>query len=169
MKHRHVYSTRDMAHARATMAALHMRGIGNDAISLVARSDIELERIPDSLKQADTVSVPAAVRGMGVGGASGLLAGLAAVAFTPLGVTLAGAAAIGALGALVGGSSSALMGAALPDPVRQQFEDEIEAGRVLVLVDEEESREDARLPAMREATAEAGANRLDYTAPLGAK
>lgn len=169
MKHRHVYSTRDMAHARATIAALHMRGIGNDAISLVAHADTELERIPDALKEADTDSVPAAVRGMGLGGATGLLAGLAAVAFTPLGVTLAGAAAIGAVGALMGGWSSALMGAALPDPVRQQFEQEIEAGRILVLVDVEESADEARLAALREAMAEAGATRLDYTAPLGAK
>ena len=87
------------------------------------------------------------------------------MAFTPLGVTLAGAAAIGVVGALMGGWSSALMGAALPDPVRQQFEGEIEAGRILVLVDIAESQ----LAPMREAMAEAGATCLDYVAPLGAK
>lgn len=165
MKHRHVYSTQDMAHARKAIAALHMRGIGNDAISLVARSDVEMDRIPDTLKEADTDSVPAAVRGMELGGATGLLAGLAAVAFAPFGVTLAGAVAIGAMGALVGGWSSALMGAALPDPVRQQFDDEIQAGRVLVLADVE----DEQLPALREAMAEAGAADLDYVSPVGAK
>lgn len=165
MKHRHVYSTQDMAHARKAIAALHMHGIGNDAISLVARSDVELERIPDSMKEADTDSVPAAVRGMELGGATGLLAGLAAVAFAPFGVTLAGAVAIGAMGALVGGWSSALMGAALPDPVRQQFDDEIEAGRVLVLAD----IEDEQRAALRDAMAEAGATDLDYVAPVGAK
>ncbi|QNN46191.1 hypothetical protein H9L17_13590 [Thermomonas brevis] len=165
MKHRHVYSTQEMAHARKAIAALHMRGIGNDAISLVARSDVEMDRIPDTLKEADTDSVPAAVRGMELGGATGLLAGLAAVAFAPFGVTLAGAVAIGAMGALVGGWSSALMGAALPDPVRQQFDDEIQAGRVLVLAD----IEDEQLPALREAMAEAGAADLDYVSPVGAK
>jgi hypothetical protein len=165
MKHRHVYSTQDMAHARKAIAALHMRGIGNDAISLVARSDVEMDRIPATLKEADTDSVPAAVRGMELGGATGLLAGLAAVAFAPFGVTLAGAVAIGAMGALVGGWSSALMGAALPDPVRQQFDDEIQAGRVLVLADVE----DEQLPALRDAMAEAGAADLDYVSPVGAK
>lgn len=165
MKHRHVYSTQDMAHARKAIAALHMRGIGNDAISLVARSDVEMDRIPDTLKEADTDSVPAAVRGMELGGATGLLAGLAAVAFAPFGVTLAGAVAIGAMGALVGGWSSALMGAALPDPVRQQFDDEIQAGRVLVLAD----IEDEQLPALRDAMVEAGAVDLDYVSPVGAK
>lgn len=102
MSKRHVYSTRDIAHARQALAALHLAGIGNDRISLVARSDIELERIPDSLKEADTDAVPAAVRGMGIGGATGLLAGLAAMVFAPIGITVAGAAAIGAIGALVG-------------------------------------------------------------------
>ena len=161
---RHVYLTHDLAHAREALSTLHMQGIGNEAISLVARSDIELERIPDSMKEADTDAVPAALRGMGVGGASGLLAGLVATVFTPLGVTLAGAAAIGAIGALVGGWSSAMVGASLPDPVRQQFEDEIAAGRILVLVDVADGRE----PAVREAMAAADAPRLHYDAPLGA-
>ena len=161
---RHVSLTRDLAHAREALSTLHMQGIGNEAISLVARSDIELERIPDSMKEADTDAVPAALRGRGVGGASGLLAGLVATVFTPLGVTLAGAAAIGAIGALVGGWSSAMVGASLPDPVRQQFEDEIAAGRILVLVDVADGRE----PAVREAMAAADAPRLHYDAPLGA-
>lgn len=164
MTHRHVYSTQGVEQARAAIAALHMQGIGNDHISLVARGDIELERVPDSLKEADTDAVPAAVRGMGIGGATGLLAGLAATVFTPIGITLAGAAAIGAIGALVGGWSSTLMGAALPDPVRQQFEAEIAAGRVLVLVDSEAPA----VPALDEAMAGVGATRLHYDAPAGA-
>lgn len=165
MSNRHVYSTRDAAHARDAVAALHGQGIGSDAISLVARSDIELERIPDTMKEADTDAVPAALRGMGVGGATGLLAGLAAVALTPLGITLAGAAAIGAAGALVGGWGSALMGSALPDPVRQQFEDEIQAGRVLVLVDVD----DDTVPFLHSAMKQVGAVELDYSSPVGAK
>ena len=166
MAHRYVFSTRDVAHARKALAALHMAGIGNEAISLVARSDIELERIPDSLKEADTDAVPAAVRGMGIGGATGLLAGMAAVALAPIGITVAGALAIGAVGALVGGWSSALMGSALPDAVRQQFEDEIQAGKILLLVDTDEDRP---VDAMREAMDHAGAVPLGYHAPLGAK
>lgn len=165
MRSRHVYSTPGVDAARKAIAALHMHGIGNDAISLVARSDIEMERIPDTLKEADTDAVPAAIRGMELGGATGLLAGLVAIAVTPIGLTLAGAAAIGVAGALFGGSMSALMGSSLPDPVRQQFDDEIKAGRVLVLVD----LEDDAAPALHDAMAEAGATRLDYSSPVGAK
>lgn len=164
MSTRLVYSTRDIRHARDALAALHMAGIGNDAISLVARSDIELESVPDSLKEADTDAIPAAIRGAGLGGTTGLLAGLAAMVMTPLGITVAGAAAIGAMGALVGAWSSSLMGSALPDPVRQQFEDEIAAGRLLVLVDAGEEQQ----PAVAGAMASVRATWLDYQPPAGA-
>lgn len=161
MKIRHVFVTQDVTQARNALLALRDQGVGVDDISLVARSDIELDRIPDDLKEADTDFLPAAMRGMGIGGATGLLAGLAAVVFTPVGITLAGAAAIGAMGALVGGWSSALMGSALPDPVRQQFDDEISAGRILVLVDAEPDAQ----PRLQAALAAVGAERLDYEVP----
>ena len=161
MKIRHVFVTRDVIQARDALLALREQGVGVDDISLVARSDIELDRIPDELKEADTDFVPAAMRGMGIGGATGQLAGLAAVVFAPVGITLAGAAAIGAMGALVGGWSSALMGSALPDPVRQQFDDEISAGRILLLVDAEPDVQ----PRLQLALAAVGARRLDYEAP----
>lgn len=158
MKLRHVFSTQDPAHARRLVALLHQHGMVDDGISLVARSDIELGSIPNRFKEADTDLVPAALRGIAIGGGTGLLVGLAAMMFAALGVTLAGAIAIGAMGALIGGLSSALMGAALPDPIRQRFDDEISAGRVLVLVDADEQTH-ARL---EQPLAEAGAVRLAY-------
>ena len=45
------------------------------------------------------------------------------------------AALKGALGGIAGTWSSALIGSALPDPVRRRFEEEIAAGRILVVVD----------------------------------
>lgn len=161
MKLKHVFLAQDVAQARAAVAALRESGVEYDDISLVARSDIELEAIPDRLKEADTDLVPAAMRGVGIGGATGLLAGLAAVVFAPIGITLAGAAAIGAMGALVGGWSSALMGSALPDPVRQKFDDEIAAGRILVILDADEATH-ARVAGP---LASAGVARLDYESP----
>lgn len=164
MKTRHVFSTQDVAQARSAVAAIRELGIGVDDISLVARSNIELERIPDAFKEADSDFLPSAMRGMGIGGATGLLAGVAAVVFTPIGITLAGAAAIGAMGALVGGWSSALMGSALPDPVRQRFDDEISAGRVLLLVDADAESQSSVTATL----ATIGVERLDYEAPTAA-
>jgi hypothetical protein len=103
-------------------------GVANDDISLIARSDIEMEAIPDNRLDASTDAVPAAVRGVGVGGAIDLVAGIAAVA---------GAGLITLLGAAIGGWSSALAGSSFPNAVRQAFESEIEAGRILVVIDVE--------------------------------
>jgi hypothetical protein len=64
-----------------------------------------------------------------------LLAGLAAIVITPIGLTLAGAAAAAVAGALVGSWASALVGSSLPDPIRRKFDDEIQAGRILVVLD----------------------------------
>ena len=135
MKTRHVYSTPDLTTVAAAMAAARGAGIPDTDLLLVARSDIEVESVPDSRMQADTDMMPAAVRGAGYGGAAGLLAGLVAVAVPAVGITLAGAAAVGFAGAMLGTWTSALMGSSLPDPIRVKFEDEIEAGRILLLVD----------------------------------
>jgi len=158
---RRVYRTDTLAQARSVVDTLHSHGVPDDRISLVARSDIELQSIPNRHKEADTDLIPAALRGAGVGGATGLLAGLAATVIAPVGITVAGAAVVGAVGMLVGTWASALMGSALPDPVRQRFDEEISAGRILVLVDADEpTQERLRLPLIQ-----AGALKLDYRAP----
>jgi hypothetical protein len=160
MKLRPVFSTQDATQARHAVRVLHEHGIPYEAISLVANADIELEQIPNRMREADTDFVPAAIRGMGIGGATGLLAGFVAMVVPDLGVTIAGAAALGAAGALVGGWSSALVGATVPDPIRRRFEREINEGRVLVLVDADAATQ-ARL---EQPMAEAGAIRLAYEA-----
>lgn len=158
MKRRHVYSTPDLATAQDALVAARKAGIPNDDLSLVARSDIELQSIPDERKEADTDMLPAAMRGAGVGGAAGLLAGLLAVVVTPIGLTLAGAAAATVAGAAIGTWASALAGSALPDPVRAQFDDEIKAGRILVVVDG--TPDD--LEAVDQAVVATGATRLQF-------
>ena len=135
MKTRHVYSTPDLTTVAAAMSAARGAGIEDTDLLLVARSDIQLESIPDARTQADTDMMPAAARGAGIGGAAGVLAGLVAIAVPAVGITLAGAAAMGFAGAMLGTWTSALMGSSLPDPIRVKFEDEIQAGRILLLVD----------------------------------
>jgi len=135
MKTRHVFSTPDLATAQAAMDAAREAGVHDDDILLIARSDIELESIPNDRKEADTDLMSAALRGAGYGGATGLLAGLLAVVITPIGLTIAGAAAATAAGAMVGCWASALMGSALPDPIRRKFDAHIQQGRILVVID----------------------------------
>ena len=135
MKLRHVFSTPDLPTAQRALEAARDGGVLDDDILLVARSDIEIESIPDERKEADTDLMPAAARGAGYGAGAGLLAGLVAVAIPPLGVTMAGAAAATVAGAVVGCWASAWIGSALPDPIRRKFHDQIDAGNILVVVD----------------------------------
>ncbi len=158
MKIRHVFSNPDLQTTAAAMQAARGAGIEDTDMLLVARSDIELESIPDSRMQADTDMLPAALRGAGYGGATGLLAGLIAVVVPAVGLTLAGAAAVGVAGAMIGTWSSALVGSSLPDPIRVKFEDEIEAGRILLLVDASEEM----LASAEQAIVAAGATPLPY-------
>lgn len=148
MKIRHVYSTTDLDMARAALAAARGAGVGEDCVMLVARSDIELDSISNEYKEADSDFVPGALKGMAAGGATGLLLGLAAVVFTPLGLTLAGAGIAALAGAGIGGFASSLFGSALPDPVRQKFHDEIRAGRILLVIDCDDATSRAAGPAI---------------------
>ncbi|MEO6170745.1 MAG: hypothetical protein ABIO84_07415 [Lysobacter sp.] len=158
MSHRHVFSTPDITVATRAMGAARTAGIEDEHILLVARSDIQLEQIPDHRKEADTDMLPAAARGAGYGAGAGLLAGLIAVAIPPLGITLAGAAAATLAGAAVGSWTSALVGSSLPDPVRQKFKDRIEAGQILLVVGGTE----AELQAAEASIVNAGAERLPF-------
>lgn len=56
----------------------------------------------------------------------------------PLGITVASAALIAALGAAVGTWTAALIGSSVPNEVRRTFEEEIAAGRILLIIDAEQ-------------------------------
>ena len=147
MSIRRVYRAIDIEHAEQAVAAAHAAGVPGEGVALVAHGDIELCVIPDDVKQAETDLVPAAARGAGYGAAAGTLAGLAAAVFPPLGFTIAGAMiGGGAAGALVGAWAASLVGASIPEPLRRRYEREIEAGRILVVVDTDEARHLALQP-----------------------
>jgi hypothetical protein len=161
MKTRRVFSSPDPASAGDALAAARRAGAAEDDLSLIARADIELVAIPEGRQEAETDFKPALAKGAGVGGATGLLAGLAAAVIPPLGITVAGVAVMTAMGAAVGSWAAALMGSTIPDPVKRQFEDQIEAGRVLLVVDADPDQ----LAAIEAAVIATGAIRLPYDAP----
>ena len=161
MKTRHVFSTPNVEAARTVMQAARAAGVPEEDISLIARSDIELEATPEQHKEAGSDFYPAALRGVVGGGAVGLLAGLVAVAIPPVGITVAGVAGLTVAGALTGGWTGALVGASVPDPVRLKFEEEIEAGRVLVVLDGDKEQLVRAEPAL----ARAGGTPLPFDEP----
>ncbi|GAB3331553.1 hypothetical protein [Marilutibacter aestuarii] len=138
MKHRHVFRSRDLAHARAGIALARVSGVEDTDIALVARPDIEMHGVPNRRKEADTDFMPAALKGALYGGLTGVAIGLVAMAIKPLHFGVVAVAVMAVCGVLVGAWVSSLVGSALPDPIRREFAKEIEAGHVLLLVDADE-------------------------------
>jgi hypothetical protein len=134
---RRIFAFDSVASARAAVERLRAGGVSEKCISLIARSDIELERVPGELLDASSDFVPALGRGAALGGATGLCAGIVAMVVPPLGIAIGGPMLLAFLagGAVVGAWSAALIGATVPNDIRRKFEDEIEAGRVLLVVD----------------------------------
>ena len=113
-----------------------MRGAGftEEHISLAARHDVELERLPEDFADETPDFNGGLKRGLVIGGGTGLLAGLVASSIPSFGVTLGGAALMALAGVAVGGWSSALVGTTVPSELRRDFETEIDQGRVVLAV-----------------------------------
>ena len=81
--------------------------------------------------------IPAVERGVAIGGATGILAGIAAVAIPGVGLVLGGGAilGIGLAGAGVGAWISGMIGISVPSSRLQEFEKAIDEGSLLMMVD----------------------------------
>jgi len=161
MKTRHVFSTPDITAAEIAINTLREADIPDDAISLIARDDIEKTDISDDRLDTSGDFGRGGMKGVLAGGGSGLLVGLVAITIPPLGLTLAGVAAMTVAGAAVGSWAGMLTGASEPDIVRRTFDDEIAEGHVLVVVD----GEDEILATADAALTAAGATQLSFDAP----
>lgn len=134
---RYIYAFDSIDPARAAVTRLRQTGVDEKCISLIAKADIQMEKIPDRYLDASTDFIPAVERGAAIGGVTGLVAGLIGMVVPPVGIAIGGGAllAFAAGGALVGAWSSALVGAGVPDNIRRQFEEEINNGHILLVVD----------------------------------
>jgi hypothetical protein len=134
---RYIYAFDSVESAHAAVMTLRLNGIDEQRMSLIARADIQLEEIPEKYLNAPTDFMPALGRGVAIGGITGLFAGLVAMAIPALGIAIGGSALLAFFGggAVLGAWSSALVGSSVPDAIRRKFEDEIEAGRTLLVID----------------------------------
>jgi len=160
MKTRHVFVADSVAEATAAIAAAQAAGIGEQDISLIADASIEMQEVPDDLRNAETDFVPAATRGTVAGGTMGLLGGLIGVVVPPIGLTVAGVALTTLVGAAVGTWVTALLGSMVPDEVHRRFDTEIRAGRILIVIDSTPEGMASAEAALRES----GAEQLPYEA-----
>jgi len=136
----------DEPSAQKVTDALREHDIPDDQIYAVANQDKHTlaDDIPEAglLQQSDVVN--AAKRGATIGGAAGLFAGLTAVTLTPLGLITAGGALLGAslAGATAGTWTSTMIGVSVPNSDLKAFQDAIDEGQIMMLVDVEDDMTD---------------------------
>jgi len=100
--------------------------------------------LPEAGLLQESDFVPAVERGVAIGGATGILAGIAAVALPGVGLALGGGAilGIGLAGAGVGAWLSSMIGISAPSSRLKEFETAIEKGSLLMMVDVPKARVD---------------------------
>lgn len=125
---------------------LKNQGFSADDISVVAKNHDNVSSVEDATgsKVEEGLATGAAAGGT-VGGLTGLLAGLGALAIPgigpivaagPIAAALTGAAA----GAGVGGLGGALIGMGIPEDEANRYDADVNAGKILVMVDDDADR-----------------------------
>lgn len=122
---------------------LYSIGLTDSDIHTLAKEGTPLTGLPEAGYVHKSDVLPAAKKGAALGGATGLLAGLAALALP--GVVVAGGALLLAStlgGATLGAWTSSLVGAAAPSSQLEAFEEALKQGQILMLVDLDAEREE---------------------------
>lgn len=106
-------------------------------IHVLAKRGTPLEELPEANLLQKTDFVPAVQQGLAVGGSTGLLAGLVAVALPPAAPVIAGGILLATtvVSAGLGAWISGMIGVSTPNRRVEEFEDAIEAGHLLVFAD----------------------------------
>ena len=111
-------------------------------IHVIAKEGTPLKDLPEASLIQKSDFVPAVERGVAMGGATGIAAGLVAIALP--GVVIAGGAllAMGLAGAGMGAWLGGMIGMDVENTHIKQFEKSIQEGHILVLVDVPKDRVD---------------------------
>ena len=122
---------------------LRANGIEDRHMHVLAKRDTPLEDMPEASEFQKTDFIPAVERGAALGATTGLLAGLVGLRFA--GFAIAGGPILGILffGATIGSIMSGLAGLQVGNSRVKQYEEAIEQGELLVMVDIPKERIDA--------------------------
>ncbi len=132
--------------AKKIVDELLLARIDERHIHIVAKNHHALEQahLPEAGLFEESDFVPALERGLAVGGATGLVAGIAAVTFPPVGLVLGGGAilATSLLGAGLGAWVASMIGVSVPNSHLERFHKAVEQGELLMLIDVPKDRVD---------------------------
>ncbi len=134
----------DIAITKKIVNELLMARIEERRIHVIAKRGTPLENLPEANLLQKSDFIPAVEQGLAIGGSTGILAGLVAVALPPASTVIAGGVLLAATlaGASVGAWVSGMVGMTVGNRRIKQFEEAIEAGQFLVLVDVSSERVD---------------------------
>ncbi|VAW80282.1 Putative transmembrane protein [hydrothermal vent metagenome] len=134
-------------------------------IHIIAKEGTPLEDLPEASLIQKSDFVPAVERGVAMGGATGIVAGLVAMAFP--GVVIAGGAllAMGLAGAGMGAWLGGMIGVDVENVHIKQFEKAVQDGQLLVLVDVLKDRVDEIQDAVKKHHADADFEGTEPTIP----
>ena len=116
---------------------LKQNDVAEDDMSVVARDSVQTSDLPQADVTETSDLVGSAERGAAAGGVTGVVAGLAAVAFPPAGLAIGGGlvAATGLAGAGFGAWASSMIGIRHDNSQIETYEKALENGQVLFMVD----------------------------------
>ncbi|CAE6509640.1 MAG TPA: DUF1269 domain-containing protein [Nitrosomonas nitrosa] len=127
----------DITATKRIVNELLLARIEEKHIHVIAKRGTPLEDLPEASLLQKSDFVPAVQQGLALGGSTGVLAGLVAVALPPASTVVAGGILLASAlaGAGVGAWVSGLVGMSIGNRRIKEFEDAIEAGHFLVLAD----------------------------------
>lgn len=167
MRRRLYFLLPSVARARQVVDELLLARIDDHHIHVLAKDDIPLGDLPRAnlLQRSDFVH--GIEMGLVVGGSTGVLAGLVAVAFPPGGIILGGwtVLACALAGALIGAWVSGMIGTDVPNSQLKAFQDAVEEGQILMMVDVPKNRVEDVTRMIRRHHPEADMHGIEPTIP----
>lgn len=158
----------DVASAEKTANDLLLARIEDKRMHFMARPGTHLGQLHEAGYSIRKDLLRGAEVGLVTGGLFGLVLGMILYATQPFGVDLEPVIilAMGVLFALLGAWSSSMIGVALPNSQLSQFEEEIEQGKVLLIVDVARDRVDEIRALIGRTHPEANARGLEPAFPV---
>ena len=137
MRRRLYFLLPNVQRARQAVDELLLARIDDHHIHVLAKDEIPLGDLPRAnlLQRSDFIH--GVEIGLSVGGATGVLAGLIAIAFPPGGAALGGwtVLATALAGALIGAWVSGMIGTDVPNSQLKEFDKAVKQGQILMMVD----------------------------------
>lgn len=157
----------DLPTTRNIVDDLLLARVKEEEIHIIAKEGVPLEDLPEAGLAERTDLLPSLKRGLAAGSATGLLAGLVAV-LLPTGIVAAGGAVILAAtlaGAAVGALASSMIGISIPSEEVRKYEEAIERGELMMLVDVPKPRTQEIVQLIRKHHPKAEIKEVEYIPP----